>query len=87
MNGLEALKRIRQETAPNTICGDFDKEECCNTIEKELKASQVVNKYLDIKFERTNKGPVMWVRSKTLGQGWLIHISEEEFDSVKEETR
>jgi hypothetical protein len=27
MNGLEALKRIRQETASNTYCKDFDKEE------------------------------------------------------------
>lgn len=44
MNGLEALKRIRQETAPNTYCKDFDKEECCNTIEKELKALEIIKR-------------------------------------------
>ena len=42
MNGLEALKRIRQECAPNTYCKDFNKEECCNTIEKELKALEII---------------------------------------------
>ena len=37
MNGLEALKRIRQETCPATYMSDFDKNECCDIIEKELK--------------------------------------------------
>lgn len=36
--GLEALKRIRQETCPATYMQDFDKEKCCDNIEKELKA-------------------------------------------------
>lgn len=48
MNGLEALKRIRQETAPNTYCKDFDKEECCNTIEKELKDGENYKKALNV---------------------------------------
>ena len=41
MTPNEALKRIRQETCPATYMQDFDKEECCNIIEKallELKA-------------------------------------------------
>ena len=37
MNGLEALKRIRQETCPATYMSDFDKNECCDIIEKDLK--------------------------------------------------
>ena len=39
--GLKALKRIRQETCPATICPDFDKEECCNIIEKELRVFEI----------------------------------------------
>ena len=35
--GLEALKRIRQETCPATYMADFDKNQCCDDIEKELK--------------------------------------------------
>lgn len=35
--GLEALKRIRQETCPATYNQDFDKNECCDIIEQELK--------------------------------------------------
>ena len=41
MNEFEALKRLRQETCPATYMPDFDKEECCDVIEKallELKA-------------------------------------------------
>ena len=41
MNEFEALKRLRQETCPATYNPDFDKEECCDVIEKallELKA-------------------------------------------------
>ena len=38
MKGLEALKRIRQETCPATYMTDFDKNDCCDIIEKELKA-------------------------------------------------
>ena len=41
MNEFEALKRLRQETCPATYMPDFNKEECCDVIEKallELKA-------------------------------------------------
>ena len=40
----------------------------------------IIDKYVSIEFDRTSKGPVMWVRSKTLGQTWLIHITEEELE-------
>lgn len=43
--GLEALKRIRQETCPATYIPDFDKEECCKIIEKELKALEIIKKH------------------------------------------
>lgn len=33
---FEALKRIRQETCPATYMQDFDKNECCDTIEQAL---------------------------------------------------
>ena len=31
-----ALKRIIQETAPNTYCPDFDKNKCCDTLGKAI---------------------------------------------------
>lgn len=34
---LNALKRIRQETAPVTYCEDFDKKGCCDVIETDLR--------------------------------------------------
>jgi len=34
MNFNEAVKRLRQETCPNTYNPDFDKEECLGTIEE-----------------------------------------------------
>lgn len=46
--GLEALKRIRQETAPNTYNKDFDKEKCCEIIEKELKALDIIRNELPV---------------------------------------
>lgn len=39
---LEALKRIRQETCPATYMPDFDKEECCKIIEKDLIAVEII---------------------------------------------
>lgn len=88
MNGSEALNSVRcaLSLCPNH---DYKKEnDTCDIIEKELKASEVVGKHLDIKFERTSAGrPIMLVRSKTLGQSWLIHISEEEFNLVKGESK
>lgn len=39
---LEVLKRLRQETIPATYMEDFDKGECCDVIEKELKAFEII---------------------------------------------
>ena len=48
MTPFEALKRIRQETCPATILPDFDKEECCNIIEKALKEKEQQDSVLKI---------------------------------------
>lgn len=49
MTSKEAIKRLRQETAPATYMPDFDKEECLKVIEKELeeldKFKALLNKY------------------------------------------
>lgn len=37
MKVKEAIKRLRQETAPATYMPDFDKEECLKTIEETIK--------------------------------------------------
>ena len=36
MKVKEAIKRLRQETAPATYMPDFDKEECLKIIEKDI---------------------------------------------------
>ena len=40
--GQEAIKRLRQETCPATYMPDFDKEECLQVVEKELKVLQLL---------------------------------------------
>lgn len=40
MKVKEAIKRLRQETAPATYMPDFDKEECLQTIEEAIKLYQ-----------------------------------------------
>lgn len=50
--GLTALKRIRQETCPATYNPDFDKDECCNIIEAELKEKEEQEKkYIALQIE------------------------------------
>lgn len=44
MTGLQALKRLKQETCPATYMPDFDKNECCNVVESELKALEFLTK-------------------------------------------
>jgi len=39
---FEALKRIRQETAPATYNPDFDKKECCDVIEQALQHLEAI---------------------------------------------
>ena len=51
MTGLEALKRIRQETCPATYMQDFDKNECCDTIEKSLKALEILKRNVKVAVE------------------------------------
>lgn len=46
MNSKEALKRIRQETAPATYMPDFDKKECCDVIERDLEVLQELKEIL-----------------------------------------
>lgn len=40
---LEALKRIRQETCPATYMADFDKNECCDVIERALQRLESID--------------------------------------------
>ena len=46
MTSKEAIKRLRQETAPATYMPDFDKEECLKTIEKDLNRLEKLERYL-----------------------------------------
>lgn len=45
MTSKEALKRIRQETAPATYMKNFDKKECCDVIEKDLDVLEILKSY------------------------------------------
>lgn len=42
MKPCEALKRIRQETCSATYMPDFDKNECCDILEKACKTIEVL---------------------------------------------
>ena len=85
--GLKALKRIRQETCPVTYMPDFDKEECCKIIEKELKTLEIIK-------EHKNKGHLFWIMEEyPTWEDYLEHckksdlnpyIQNEEYDLLKE---
>lgn len=42
----EALKRLKQETAPNTYSPDFNKDECIEIIQKALDVLAILKKNL-----------------------------------------
>ena len=92
MTPKEALKRLRQETCPATICPDFDKEECLNVIEKALEKSEIYEKAMNI---IKNKLPDMCTLKvcKTADdynefydnqQNGNYYITEDEFRLLKE---
>ena len=68
MDALEVLKRIKQETAPNTYNPDFDKNECCDIIENELKEyyqlREELNKALNLNKCQTLKEWVTLMQKK-----------------------
>lgn len=46
MDSKEALKRLKQETAPATYMPDFDKDKCIEIIKKDLDRLEKENKKL-----------------------------------------
>lgn len=44
MTSKEAIKKLKEELAPVSYMRDFDKEECLEVIEKELKAFDIIKK-------------------------------------------
>lgn len=77
---LQALKRIRQETCPATVCSDFDKEECCNTIEKGIKALYFFLENTIIGFGFDEEESAYYVEIN----GGKIICTKEEHDLIKE---
>lgn len=61
MKSKEALKRIRQETAPATYMPDFNKEECCEAIEKDLEVLEILKNNLHIEVDHK---PADWLNNK-----------------------
>ena len=47
----EAIKRIRQETAPCTYIPDFDKEKCLGVIERHIELLKKITKQLKIELD------------------------------------
>ena len=74
--GLEALKRIRQETCPATYMQDFDKNECCDIIEKELKALEIIKKSV---VEMSNTKVLMGDYYQV-----VLALDQKEYDLLKE---
>ena len=96
MNGLEALKRIRQETAPNTYCKDFDKNECCDIIEKELNALKIIKDKAMILLNLEEEDWDVWdngIRTGEVVHKYLVYdnerdehieLTKDEFDLLRE---
>lgn len=84
MTSKEALKRIRQETLPATYMADFDKNECCNIIEKDLEELEIIKKEFKIEvFENANGNKAISIYSDTDRYAVVKVITEEEFIILK----
>lgn len=83
MNAKESLKRIRQETCPATYMPDFDKEECCKTIEKALAVLDFFEGLdIDVEKHENELGEMVYLLTLTSDLKWY-KIS---FDLKNEET-
>lgn len=76
MNGLEALKSIRPCA---NVCGDYDPY--CNTIEKELKALEIIKKKLVSVSEVLMTAGVEYYNN---GYSEEFHLTQDEYDLIKE---
>jgi hypothetical protein len=55
MTSEEALKRLSQETAPNTVNDDIDKQECIDTISKDLEVLEILKKHLKVEYDKSSE--------------------------------
>ena len=78
MTSKEAIKRLRQETAPATYMPDFDKEECLQVVEARMdeleKKIQLFNAYL---IKRAEELQLSGVNSKALVRAEIEAVLEE----------
>ncbi len=79
MTNKEAIKRLRQETCPNTYMPDFDKEECLQVIEKDLKPLEILKPLCSI--HKTPKMNYMYLR---VGGVVVKKLNEEEYNLFEE---
>jgi len=74
MTSKEAIKRLRQETAPVTYMADFDKEECLKVIEKDLEVLEIIKKGFSKNF-----------LAERLKDAYLRDdLNDEDYDKIKE---
>lgn len=84
-NGFKALKRLRQETCPATYMPDFDKQQCCDTIEKELNVLKIFKDKFRFEFIDSNK-TVYFINRKDNCYNMLLRCeSYEEYETLKDE--
>lgn len=64
---------------------DTQFEKLFEKLDKVLNILTILDKYVDIDFQLTQQGkPIMFVKSLTLNQSWLIHISKEDYETATE---
>ena len=84
----EAIKSLRQETAPATYCPDFDKEECLKVIEKERdkykKAFEIVKEKLDFGLGELGYTKMLTYYCENECCCFGVEITEEENSVLKE---
>lgn len=84
MTSKEAIKRLRQETCPATYCPDFDKEECLQVIEKELKAFEILKEEFSIEaYESALNHKVISIYSDFDKYAVVKVVSQEKHDLIK----
>ena len=81
MKALEALKRLKQETCPATYMPDFNKIECCDIVEKALKALDIINKKNVWVYHLKQCNSLEEYNNEFIDE---LHITQEEYDLLKE---
>jgi hypothetical protein len=92
MTSKEALKRLKQETAPATYMADFDKEKCIEIIKKDLDRLEKENIKLKQAIKVLKEKGLIFTSGESgrenciclCDYGYGVSLTQEEYELLKE---